>query len=275
MEYFDKKAVKILTNKFWDHGWRRNWFPDGYHPYPEPSLEDFAYAKEKGLMFDEQIIPHDEMIPRLLNAKELITFDKCAAAFLCSLSTREIALRSVIVSKLIAENMTDHKFTPYGLRDDSPNFKGYCQGCLDCGTARIGAVSREMDIYSFERIKFGGVDMSDPYRCMFDLETFPVEHDFTPTEEDISIFRNIISVCESCESDDAATQLCQKLAGVFKSNKNERSSLIEVLGWLRILSFVKIRPMRGSKNDWDSVSNWRGEDGIDHDMLNKYFGRYL
>ncbi len=102
----DNKAKKILFHTYWSgKGWK-----EGADRYTSP--EDFAYAKEKGLMFDPITISHDECVKRVVNLANNITIEQVAKAFLCSLSTRRLDWRSAVSSYYIAKLFTVHKYTP-------------------------------------------------------------------------------------------------------------------------------------------------------------------
>ena len=84
----DKKAKKILFNRYWASGWK----PQN-EIYTSP--EDFAYAKEKGLMFDPITISHNDCIKRIVKLANTISIEKVVKAFLCSLSTRRLDWPSI------------------------------------------------------------------------------------------------------------------------------------------------------------------------------------
>lgn len=80
----DKKAKKILFNTYWSsNGWKME-----SERYTSP--EDFAYAKEKGLMFEPITISHDECVKKIVRLANTITMEQVARAFMCSLSTRRL-----------------------------------------------------------------------------------------------------------------------------------------------------------------------------------------
>ncbi len=72
----DKKAKKILFDRYWASG---GWKPQN-EIYTSP--EDFAYAKEKGLMFDPITISHNDCIKRIVKLANAISMEKVVKAFL-------------------------------------------------------------------------------------------------------------------------------------------------------------------------------------------------
>ena len=135
----------------------------------------------------------------------------------------------------------------------------------------------DLNVLNFERIKWGGVRHSDLIYVMFDLERFLEEEISQPTRDDIEIFKNILVAAKSCEKDDYPSILRDKLKDIpnFKSNKDERSVILEILACIGVLEPGSYnRPVRG-KNDWFYIECWRGEDGYNEDVVKDYFGKYL
>ena len=88
----DKKAKKILFQTYWSSkGWKMD-------EERQTSPEDFAYAKEKGVMFDPITISHDECVKRLVELAKSVSMEQVAKGFLCSLSTRRLDWRSAVSS---------------------------------------------------------------------------------------------------------------------------------------------------------------------------------
>lgn len=114
----DKKAEKILMNTFWSFGWKST--------PPVLAGEDFEYAKSQGLMFDPVTVTHDEIILRLQELHRTMTKEQVASAFLHSLSTKKVHLRSVLSSWALTSKMPLHT---YGERSAvRPNYSS----CGDC-----------------------------------------------------------------------------------------------------------------------------------------------
>lgn len=266
----DKKALKILFDKHWSSaGWIRD---------KEISKTDFEYAKSKGLMFDDIYIDHKQTVDWLLKSFEKTSRKHIVKCFLSSLSTRQLHLRSGLSSYAFARHFPKHDF-----------FTTVSFDCDICGSYKKDVHSEDLNILNFERIKWGGVRLTDPVYVGFDFDLLLMEKTPDPNEEDIDIFNKIIAVIESCESTDRANQLEKKLAPVLKSNKEERKGIIDALGICGILEtenhkgfFDHYIPKRKradrpiSKTDWSyPVDWWTGKDGINKAALNFYFEDYL
>lgn len=273
----DKKAKSILFKTYWSSkGWK-----DEYITAPD----DFLYAKEKGLMFDPLTISHDDCITQIIASVNSIPPEKVAKAFLSSLSTRRLEWRSGIASYYIAKLITPHKYTPVetGRFYEDGKVIATSHTCKICKNLKCGVIGMEkytnsdLNVLNFERIKWGGVRHGDLLYTLFDLEQFEQEQITEPTEADINIFKAILHAVSSCKTGDFPSVLRDKLKDIseLKSNQNERTVIIEILACIGILKPMSYsRPISG-KHDWTFVAYWRGEDGYDSAVLEKYFGKYL
>lgn len=275
----DKKAKKILFNTYWSSkGWK-----DEHYTSPE----DFAYVKEKGLMFDPLTISHDDCIRKIVNLANTITIDQVAKAFISSLSTRRLEWRSAIASHYVAKQFTEHQFVPivsgYSYDQETQELTHTSYTCDIC--CKSHAISgdeyyedEDLNVLNFERIKWGGVRLGKLIYTLFDLERFIEEKIPEPTHEDIEIFKAILNASTSCKPNDHPGALRKKLAEIsgLKANQAERSCIIEILACMGVLKPKSYdRTGSSSRSDWIYADQWRGEDGYDHASVDKYFGKYL
>lgn len=70
---------------------------------------------------------------------------------------------------------------------------------------------------------------------------------------------------------------CSKLAMIplLKANKDERDVIIEILACIGVLAPKSYNRPEAGKHDWTYATYWRGEDGYDRCVVEKYFGKYL
>lgn len=273
----DKKAKDILFKTYWSSkGWKDNRFTDP---------DDFLYAKEKGLMFDPLTISHDECINRIIKIAGAISPEQAAKAFLSSLSTRRLDWRSAIASYFSAAMISPHHYTPevsgHSYEDGRIVYTSY--GCRICENVKNGVIgfehyeNEDLNVLNFERIKWGGVRHGQLIYTLFDLEQFVREQIPEPTDMDIEIFKSILSAAGSCNPGDYPSALRDKLKDIpnFRSNKGERTTIIEILACIEVLKPGSYdRPTVG-KHDWNYIEFWRGEDGYSPEVVEKYFGKYL
>ncbi len=276
--YNDKKAKKILFDTYWSRGGWNN------ERYTRP--EEFEYAKSKGWMFDPLTISHDDAIKRIIQIRETIATKQLVMAFLSSLSTRRLELRSAIASYHIAKKIVEHTYTPCisGHSYENNEIVKDHYSCLICREIQpIPMFSYEnysnidLNVMNFERIKWGGLRLGDLMYTLFDLEQFVKEEVNEPKTEDIEIFNNILQQALSCNAGDFPSVLRKKIKGIenFKTNKSEIDAIIEVLACIGVLEPKSYDRATSSKNEWTYIEYWRGEDGYNAANVLKYFGEYL
>lgn len=259
----DKKAKKILFNYFWKNGW----IDDN-----KINDDDFLYAKEKGLMFDftEKIIKHDELIIRINNLVKEINFENTARAFLCSLSTRQLNLRSFISSLYLVKKINIHSFIN--------NKSSYCNECNDnYGIIGDDFNLKNRNVYNFEKYKWGGVRLEHLSYIYFDLEELKKINDFefSPTPDDIKIFNDILKQIDSYNNEkDSANKLEKTLKDIFPSSKNERIILLEILSYLDILEAKEEREYRNTELS-EKLMHWRGGDSYNKINALNIFNEYI
>ena len=215
---------------------------------------DFEYAKSKGLMFDPISIDKKTLLVRLTELVNKISREDIANAFLCSLTTKQFEIRSAIGSYANALRIIN------GEKIESWNFpKEYD--------------NEDLNVLNFERIKFGGVRHSQALYNYFDLNLFSQLDIGKPKQDDFDIFSQILKTIEDSSPDDYPSKLRDRLKDVYKSSKNERSNLLEILACCKILNPKSYdRPTTG-RNDWQFVEYWRGEDKYDSKAVYYYFQR--
>ncbi|MGL4222165.1 MAG: hypothetical protein ACRCSS_16205 [Shewanella sp.] len=272
----DKKAKKILLSTYWKNGW----IDAKNRSLSEP---DFSYAKSKGLMFDPLTISHDECIVAITALVKGISQAQVTKGFLSSLTSRRLDWRSSLASYAVAQKMPSHHYTTVisgtSYTDGKPTAHSYtCGICRDSQYGIRGSESyNEMDInvFNFERIKWGGVRHGDILYTYFDLSQFINADIPEPTSEDIACFREILTIIETSDPSDYPSTLEKRLASVIKSSKAERQTLIEILASLGILKPRCFDRQRKGKNDWVFAEYWRGEDKYCQQTVDRLFGEYL
>jgi hypothetical protein len=261
---YDKNAVKILFETYWTTGGWRN-------SYTTPP-EDLAYAISKGVMFPPALFPHGATLRRLRRVCKSISPAEVGNAFLTSLTMREPVLRSALGSFAVARSMPDHGFTPDIVR------------CRICKLALSPTESDDLNVLSFERMKWGGVRHADAGYQLFDLEEFRKLAPPQPTADDMAIFHRILATIRSLPAKATAGHLEKALAGVVPSNKNERRQMIEVLCLSGVIAYPSYRDIfddttppsdrRYRDTDWGiPAMYWRARDGYSAERVKEYFAK--
>jgi len=268
MKPVDPRALKILCDTYWAGSrWR-----DEKSVSTPP--EDFKYAKKAGVMFDPVRVTHDNIMQRVLAAVSKVKPRAAADAFLASLTSRRLDLRSALGSYAVFKNYTKHA---------GPKSRGQCRTCGAYGGA---AQEEDLNVLNFERHKWGGVRHHQPLYASLDLELFRKLPRAKSMESDVNFFKEILKAIVAAPSRTRATTLQKFLAPVFPSNKAERDNLIGILGYCGILAspkhpnylqgFVPESKSEQRNNEMAyPVCWWKRADGINQQALDFWFGHVL
>jgi hypothetical protein len=263
----DQRALKILFHRYWTaKGWREE-------SEQVTSEADFAYAKQAGVMFDDETFTHDEAILRVMGAVSALTPYRVAEAFVASLSTRRLELRSALGSY-----GTFRYATPHSLQGDF--------SCSVCGSYQ--SEKADLNVLNFERYKWGGVRHYQAVYAALDLELFAKEPVLPVSAEDVSILKTIMAAIRQAGPTTTASQLQKMIGTLFKSNKAERENVVAILGYCGVFntpgypdqftSFVSYteRECSDYKGDIPPPAGWwKAGQGINEDALTTYFGPWL
>ena len=263
----DKKSLQILFRTYWSSaGWRDK-------RQRETAPEDLRYAKQAGVMFDPVGLTHDRVVGWVLDARARVEAKEVADAFLASLTTRRLDLRSALGSYAVIRHFPDHE---HGREPGA---------CSVCGAYDPRGVETDLSILNFERFKWGGVRHDQAIYAAFDLERFLSAERCEPTEEDAAVMIAILDTIDGVDAETTAPQLQGKLGTLFKSNKAEREVVLNILGYCGILRadghpgywdhFVphadrELPPHRFLDMAYPACW-WRGRDGLDRDALRRVF----
>lgn len=258
------RAVKILFDTYWSRsGWRQQ---------PTVSPADYAYARDAGYMFEAVERSHDDLIHWLKVSLDGVSLQDVSRAFLSSLSTRRLELRSALGSFAIARYFPAHRY------------HGNDFSCAICGVFKGSIRTYDLSILNFERYKWGGVRHEHPEYISFDLEQFRKLERVEPTPHDLKIMRQIIETVSHSEPDNRPRTLEKRLVNVLASNKAEREILLQILAYCGIIqptnvpsyfeSFInyseRTEPL-GNRYWKYPICWWRGTHGINLPTLFSYF----
>lgn len=273
-----EKGLEILLKTYWNsNGWKSGAI----------SKENFEIAKKEGFMFDyPKYISHDEALKKLDSLLEKINPVDVANAFLYSLSTRRLEYRSILGSYYFGKSIPKHElYDPY----NNLNSKH----CYMCGWYAWSKEPDEYDlrtginVYNFERYKFGGVRYLSIDYVIFDIEQFLKLPKVTPVDNDREILKRILQCVNKLEPNDKIGKLSTTIRKekILKSNENEMRGILNILGICGVLSsnefpcyedeFVDeyCRFPIEHKNDFNyPVNRWRASDGVNFAKFEKVFG---
>ena len=278
------KGLNILLKTYWSsNGWK-----DG-----TVSEEDFEIAKNKGIMFDyPDYTTHDETINKLRQILSKINQKDIVNAFLYSLSTRKLEYRSALGSFYYAKAIPDHKLNENISIVVPPSHPTSHTHCYLCGWRAWKTIPSELDkkwginVFNFERYKWGGVRHTSLDYVLFDLEQFINLPKAIPTDNDKEILKKILGCVSELEPHNKAGKLRDSIIAnkIFKCNKDEVSVILNILGICGILAnsnypsyedcFVDehLREPIEMKNDFEyPVNRWIASDRINYLQFEKVF----
>jgi len=266
----DKRAKKILFDRYWSAaGWRneREWAK-------ATSAEDFEYAKRAGLMFDVVQVSHDDIVKDAVKIVRKIDRRAVADAFVVSLTSRRLDLRSALGSYAVLQHLSRHT-------------AGKSRGeCAVCGVYFGPAETEDLNVLNFERLKWGGVRHDQLLYAGFDLKLFAKLPRVVPESADVKIFQDVVQAIEAVPPKTRSGSLQKHLAACFKSSKPERDKVIEILGFCGVL---ETEAHRGFLSHFVPVEEretpdvemaypacwWRRSDGINREAIAFWFGHLL
>jgi hypothetical protein len=213
-----KAALAPLMETFWEPaGWRRS------PTWPVPEV--MAAAIAAGVMFGEpRTEDHDGWVQAARDAAGRLSAAAAGEAFLASLSSRRMDLRSALGSYAVARRLPEHAFVP----------ASYSSRCAICGQSDGPPEPEDLNVFSFERFKWGGVRHDDaPYEA-FDLEQFRRAPRLAATRADIDLGQQVIDQLRRLPPGTTAARASRHLK-MIKGNKDERDVILDILGLCGIL----------------------------------------
>lgn len=265
MRDLDKQAAKILMDTYWSAtGWRR---------VPSVSPEDLAYAKSRHVMFDPARFSHADAVSAAVEAVANISQFEVARAFVSSLGSRRLDLRSGLGSYAVGRYFQWHAALTTAERSS----------CAYCGVYDVEDV--DFNILNFERLKWGGVRHDQPTYIALDLQLLREAAVSAPTPDDFVILDAILDTARCMPPDSKLSDLDKSLARSLKSNGAERRCLIGILGYAGILidparpafrtGYVPVANREHTpwyKDDWPyPVQWWNGSFGVEEAAVTDWF----
>jgi hypothetical protein len=267
MQLYDAtdSAVRPLMSAYWSReGWRT--------PPVMPVGDDFERAVRAGVMFREsRSMSHGEWVAAARDAARDLQPSDVGAAFLSSLTTRRLDLRSALGSLAVGRHLPEHGYQP----DDSHH-------CRICGLPSTSVA--DLNVLNFERFKWGGVRRDDVTYIAFDLELFHRAPRLPLDEDDVELGHRLLDSVAASPPADTAAKVVTSLTFI-KGNKAERDALLEILSVAGVLETPEHRGYRTafvSFSDRESTSAhfedrhyplpwWRARNGVNHEAVGEWF----
>ena len=219
-------------------------------------------------------VSHDEMVATVIEVRDLVSQEHVVAGFLSSLSTRRLEYRSALGSLALARKLPGHEYSAHETLFTKP-----CNVCGFPARKRAG-----WQAWENQRHEFGG-GYDELSFVAFDLYRFsqlePV--DYTPA--DVDILRKILDAARSVPEGAPTAALEKALQKLFKSNKGQRQTLMEILAFCNIFQpedcpgYLHDYPHYASRGDGSTgradwgypLSFWRGGHGPIDEAIQFWF----
>jgi hypothetical protein len=274
----DRRAIEVLFATYWTGSVWRDWKSRFTPP------DDFEYAKRAGVMFDPVRLSHDAIVRRAVVVIRTVERRAVADAFVVSLSSRRLELRSALGSFAVLQHFPQHK-------DPRAQVKFFRKGdpCPVCGELNRAVEVVDLNVLNFERFKWGGVRHDEPLYASLDLGLFQQLPGVTPVAADIAVLKGLLRAIEAAPMETSSAKLEKHLAKVFESNKTERDKVLCILGLCGILGtpahpgymrkFVPYSerdlPGRRFVDMQYPACWWQRSDGINQEAVAYWFGHLL
>ena len=195
--------------------------------------DEYQYCVNNGYLFSSSLtFGHDEII---LLAKELVNeirIEDVSNAFLYSLSSRDLRYRSALGSYMYLLNLPVHEY-----QGDI-----FCPLCNDYYNGnKPNTISLNVNVYNFERVKWGGVRHDHISYSVFDLLEFKKLALVKHSEQDFIILIKILEYITELQPKDRIGKLLKLVHSkkLMSTNKDELQVLLRILSMSSILSSEK------------------------------------
>lgn len=192
------------------------------------------------------------------------------AAFLTSLASHRLDLRSALGSFAVARHLPAHSYSP---------FQGRCRVC-----GLSSSQDADRNVMSFERFKWAGVRRDDLTYVALDLKLFRQAPHLPLGKGDLVLGRRLLDAIASVSPDDTAPKLARSLTFI-KGNKDERRVLLEILAVAGVLEapehpgyrerFVDMSRREHTDAHFEDSTYplwwWRGHHGVNVDAVSEWF----
>lgn len=247
--------------------------------------EERLYAFEKGYLFEDLKIEHDDALLELFNAYNAIDKKKVTKYFLASLSNNQVSYRAGLSIYSILQTYPKHSF----ITRESLNEKRQTMPCIVCSSYKYNTHS--INFMNLLRITTGGFLIHSVYNYfLFAKEVCKIGMDIEPSSQDFLIFNHLINMIKensNLKSPSELLNLIKKEAILKMCDDIQIHRIIETLGYCSILAskekkgplyeFVNLAssPKKSRSSEWAfPVDFWTGQDGIDIEAFKFWFGEY-
>ena len=214
----DEEAKRILLKAYWGTGGWKNGDVDD---------DDFQYAREHGVMFAPISLTHAQLVRETIAARDAIGPKRCGNAFIASLASRKVWLRSALGSFGNCVDLNSHRFSPHPMDSQS-------HLCRHCDSLRRES-DCNLNVLSFERLKWGGVRHHQLVYNRLDLTMTAREEIDAPTASDRRLLERILRDIRDAVGKQRTGALKKSWATRVPGNSDEFDTMLNVLTYAGVI----------------------------------------
>lgn len=264
----DKRAIKLLNKACWgSYGWKTTL---------DLTQEETDQLESAGFARPPRKLTHAQCVAWALESLSSVTSEQVTAAFVSSLTSRQLHYRSALGSFAHLHLMRKHSLSrPRGTTSKI---------CVFCGAdAKTTLSLQDFIILNFERYKWGGVRHDHVYFVALDLEMFAKLPEISPTAEDWKALNAILAAAAAPETGRTVTTMKKAICKIIKSNDSEADTLCHILAYAGILAVEDYPGFDGQYVPWNrrheiqlnndqsySLTCWKGP-GFRSDAVRYWF----
>lgn len=149
-----------------------------------------------------------------------VSAEEAGEAFLASLTSRRLDLRSALGSYAIARHLPQYSFTVAEFLPHDGYTSISTHDCGICGGHDRDDEPQDLNIFSFERFKWDGVRRDNLRYITFDLEQFARAPRLPPTQADIDLAQRLVDYLRQLPIGTTAVQATPGLTTTYSAWQN-------------------------------------------------------
>ncbi|MHB8954945.1 MAG: hypothetical protein ACYC4U_18385 [Pirellulaceae bacterium] len=264
----NERAFKLLTKACWSSsGWKSKL---------DLTRDEIVYLESAGFAPPKRELTHEQCVAWAFESLSGISAERVSAAFVWSLTSRQLEYRSALGSFAYLHLMADHPFM---------RTRGFSSDlCMTCGFGRkCSLTQKDFIILNFERHKWGGVRHDDLDFSAYDLEMFARLPEVSPSPKDWEALKAILNAATEETTGKSVGALKKAIRNIIKSNDAEADTLCHILSYAGILavddhrgfdgrfvSFARRADARPKSDQRYPLNCWKGP-GYQRDAIRYWF----
>jgi hypothetical protein len=264
----DQRAIKLLSKACWSSsGWKSKL---------DLTHDEMAFLESAGYAPPNREFTHEQCLVWAFESLRAVSTERVSAAFVWSLTSRQLQYRSALGSFAYLHLMPAHQFVR------TPGFSSDL--CMTCGFGRKCSLKqKDFVILNFERHKWGGVRHDDVDFNAFDLEMFSRLPEVSPSTQDWDALRAILNAVADASTGKSVGTLKKAVRKIIKSNDAEADTLCHILSYAGILAvddhrgfdvqyvpFSRRADARPKSDQRYPLNCWKGP-GYRHEAIRHWF----